>query len=114
MFLLGWDGVDTLQKSVRVLLYLVFPIGGVEDCTESRPVARDAIDVQPVFLMERLRRSHQILFELVAQVNVDLVEAALAVAELLKVLVDVLPFGVVPSPRHSVVSWSLPSSRPSP
>ena len=73
----------------------MFPIGGVEDCTESRPVARDAIDVQPVFLMERLRRSHQVLLELVAQVYVDLVEAAFAVAEFFEVLVDVLPLRVL-------------------
>ena len=64
--------------------------------------------------MLQLVSGQQILLELVTQVNVDFVEAALALGELLEVHVDILPLGVVPSPRHSVVSWSLPSSRPSP
>ena len=38
---------------------------------------------------------HQILFELVTEVNINLIEAALAVAELLKVEIDVLPFCVL-------------------
>ena len=70
--------------------------------------------MQRQFRMLQLVGGHQVLTELVAQVNVDLVEAALALRELLEVHVDVLPLGVVPSPRHSVVSWSLPSSRLSP
>ena len=45
--------------------------------------------------MFELVGGHQVLLELVAQVNVNLVEAAFAVAELLEVQVDVLPFRVL-------------------
>jgi len=38
---------------------------------------------------------HQVLLELVAQVNVNLIEAALAVAELLEVQIDILPLRVL-------------------
>ena len=45
--------------------------------------------------MLQLVGGHQILFELVTEVNINLIEAALAVAELLKVEIDVLPFCVL-------------------
>ena len=40
--------------------------------------------------MLELVGGHQILLELVAQVNVNLIEATLAIAELLEVEIDVL------------------------
>ena len=45
--------------------------------------------------MLQLVGGHQILFELVTEVNINLIETALAVAELLKVEIDVLPFCVL-------------------
>jgi hypothetical protein len=45
--------------------------------------------------MLQLVGGHQILFELVTEVNINLIEAALAVAELLEVKIDVLPLRVL-------------------
>ena len=44
--------------------------------------------------VDGLRSDHQILTELVAQVNVDFIEAAFVVAETDKVLIDMLPLAV--------------------
>ena len=51
--------------------------------TEGWPIASHAVDVQFVFRMDSLRSSQQVLTELVAQVNIDFVETALAIADIL-------------------------------
>ena len=51
--------------------------------------------MQFVFCVDGLRCSHQVLTELVAQVNVDFIETAFVVAESGKVLIDVLPLAVL-------------------
>ena len=97
MFLHSRDSVNALQKPVGVLHNPVLPICCVEDGTEGRPITRNGIDVKPVARVEGLRSGHQILLESVAQVNTDLVKAALSIAEPLEVLIDVLPLCVLPS-----------------
>ena len=45
--------------------------------------------------MLELVGGHQVLLELVAEIDVDLVEAALAVAELLEMEIDIFPLRVL-------------------
>ena len=51
--------------------------------------------MQFVFCVDSLRCSHQVLTELVAQVNVDFIEAALVIAETGEVLIDMLPLAIL-------------------
>ena len=45
--------------------------------------------------MLQLMGGHQVVLELVAEIDIDLVEATLAVAELLEVQIDILPLRVL-------------------
>ena len=51
--------------------------------------------MQGVLCVFELVGGHQVLLELVAEIDIDLVEAALAVAELLEVEIDILPLRVL-------------------
>ena len=90
MLLFRGDGVDALQEAIGILDNLVLAVGRVEHGAEGWPIARSTIDVQKLLGMFELVGCQEILTEAVAQVHIDLVEAALAIAELLEVEIDVL------------------------
>ena len=95
MFLLRWYRVYSVKEAIRILLDFPVTIGSMEYSTESWPITCSSVGVQFLFSTVYLRCCLQILHESDAEVNVNLSKGALAFNEPLKVLVHVLPLGVL-------------------